>query len=86
MRGGPEPMMVTGWAQIMALNPDYIGVYHCIATNSEGQVRIKKRGFLIFPIYYIILSNCRRTPGPTSGSTGRRCRRNRRRILIRSSE
>ncbi len=38
MRGGPEPLMVTGWAQIMSLDPSYIGVYHCIATNSEGQV------------------------------------------------
>jgi hypothetical protein len=38
MRGGPEPLMVTGWAQIMSLNPSYIGVYHCIATNSEGTV------------------------------------------------
>ena len=38
MRGGPEPLMVTGWMQIMALDPSYIGVYHCIATNTEGQV------------------------------------------------
>ncbi len=38
MRGGPEPLMVTGWAQIMALDPNYIGIYHCIATNTEGQV------------------------------------------------
>jgi len=37
MRGGPEPLMVTGWMQIMALDPSYIGVYHCIASNSEGQ-------------------------------------------------
>ena len=39
MRGGPEPLMVTGWAQIMSLDPDYIGIYHCIATNTEGQVK-----------------------------------------------
>ena len=38
MRGGPEPMMVTSWAQIMSLDPSYIGIYHCIATNSEGSV------------------------------------------------
>jgi len=38
MRGGPGPMMVTGWAQIMALNQDYIGDYHCVAANSEGNV------------------------------------------------
>ena len=38
MRGGPEPLMVTGWAQIMSLDPDYIGIYHCIATNTQGQV------------------------------------------------
>lgn len=38
MRGGPEPMMVTSWAQIMALDPSYIGIYHCIASNSEGKV------------------------------------------------
>lgn len=38
MRGGPEPMMVTGWAQIMSLDPTYIGTYHCIATNDQGQV------------------------------------------------
>ena len=25
MRGGPEPMMVTSWAQIMSLDPSYIG-------------------------------------------------------------
>jgi len=38
MRGGPEPLMVTGWAQIKALEPSYSGVYHCIASNSEGRV------------------------------------------------
>ena len=38
MRGGPEPMMVTSWAQIMSLDPSYIGNYHCIATNREGSV------------------------------------------------
>jgi len=38
MRGGPEPLMVTGWAQIMSLDPDDIGVYHCVAANSEGKV------------------------------------------------
>lgn len=38
MRGGPEPLMVTGWMQIMSLDPSYIGTYHCIATNSLGQV------------------------------------------------
>jgi len=38
MRGGPEPLMVTGWAQILALDPSYSGMYHCIAANSEGRV------------------------------------------------
>jgi len=38
LRGGPEPLMVTGWAQIQALEPQYSGVYHCIAANSEGRV------------------------------------------------
>jgi len=38
MRGGPEPLMVTGWAQILALDPSYSGMYHCIASNSEGRV------------------------------------------------
>lgn len=37
MRGGPEPLMVTGWMQIMSLDPSYIGDYHCIASNSEGK-------------------------------------------------
>jgi len=37
MRGGPEPLMVTGWMQIMSLDPSYIGDYHCIASNTEGQ-------------------------------------------------
>ena len=39
MRGGPEANMVTGWAQILALEPGYSGVYHCIAENT--QVRYK---------------------------------------------
>jgi len=38
MRGGPEPLMATGWAQIISLDPTYSGVYHCIASNSEGKV------------------------------------------------
>ena len=38
MRGGPEPLMVTGWVQIMSLDPSYIGVYHCIAGNDRGKV------------------------------------------------
>jgi len=41
MRGGPEPLMVTGWAQILSLDPTYSGVYHCIASNSEGKVHAK---------------------------------------------
>ena len=35
MRGGPEANMVTGWAQILALEPGYSGVYHCIAENTQ---------------------------------------------------
>jgi len=38
MRGGPEPMMATGWAQIISLDPTYSGIYHCIASNSQGKV------------------------------------------------
>ena len=38
MRGGPEPNMVTGWAQIMELHPTYSGTYHCIAQNNQGTV------------------------------------------------
>jgi len=41
LRGGPEPLMVTGWAQIQALDPSYSGMYHCIAANSEGTVHAK---------------------------------------------
>lgn len=41
MRGGPGPLMVTGWAQILSLDPNYSGVYHCIASNSEGKVHAK---------------------------------------------
>jgi len=41
MRGGPEPLMVTGWAQILSLDPSYSGMYHCIAANSEGTVHAK---------------------------------------------
>jgi len=41
MRGGPEPLMVTGWAQILSLDPTYSGVYHCIASNSEGKVHAR---------------------------------------------
>jgi len=41
MRGGPEPLMVTGWAQILSLDPGYSGMYHCIAANSEGTVHAK---------------------------------------------
>jgi len=41
MRGGPGPLMVTGWAQILSLDPNYSGMYHCIATNSEGKVHAK---------------------------------------------
>ena len=47
MRGGPEPLMVTGWAQIMVLDPSYIGDYHCIATNTQGQVTIEVKCLLI---------------------------------------
>ena len=35
MRGGPEANMVTGWAQILTLEPGYSGVYHCIAENTQ---------------------------------------------------
>jgi len=38
MRGGPEPLMATGWAQIISLDPSYSGIYRCIASNSLGKV------------------------------------------------
>ena len=41
MRGGPEPNMVTGWAQILSLEPSYSGVYHCIAENNQGKVHAR---------------------------------------------
>ena len=41
MRGGPDINMVTGWAQILSLSPDYSGVYHCIAENVEGKVHAR---------------------------------------------
>lgn len=41
MRGGPEANMVTGWAQILALEPGYSGVYHCIAENTQGKVHAR---------------------------------------------
>jgi len=43
MRGGPEPLMATGWAQIISLDPSYSGVYHCIASNSLGKVHASAR-------------------------------------------
>lgn len=42
MRGGPEANMVTGWAQILALEPGYSGVYHCIAENTQVRVRVRR--------------------------------------------
>jgi hypothetical protein len=39
VRGGPEPYMVTSWVQIVDLRPTDIGIYTCVATNSEGEAR-----------------------------------------------
>lgn len=39
VRGGPEPFMVTSWVQIVDLRPTDIGIYTCVATNSEGEAR-----------------------------------------------
>nr|AYU97984.1 IGFBP-related protein 1 [Atlantoscia floridana] len=36
VRGGPEKHMVTGWVQIMKVLPENVGIYTCIATNSQG--------------------------------------------------
>jgi len=41
MRGGPDANMVTGWAQILSLEPSYSGVYHCIAENNQGKVHAR---------------------------------------------
>ncbi|XP_042231558.1 insulin-like growth factor-binding protein-related protein 1 [Homarus americanus] len=39
VRGGPEPYMVTGWVQIMRVTKESLGIYTCVATNTEGEVR-----------------------------------------------
>ena len=39
VRGGPEPLMVTTWVQIVNLRPSDTGTYTCVATNSEGEAR-----------------------------------------------
>ncbi|KAK3867095.1 hypothetical protein Pcinc_027409 [Petrolisthes cinctipes] len=39
VRGGPEPYMVTGWVQIMRITEESLGIYTCVATNSEGQAK-----------------------------------------------
>nr|QBA83590.1 insulin-like androgenic gland binding protein [Portunus trituberculatus] len=39
VRGGPESNMITGWVQIMRISQSTIGVYSCVATNSEGQAQ-----------------------------------------------
>ena len=51
MRGGPEANMVTGWAQILALEPGYSGLYHCIAENTQvrqagGRAVINNKSFV----------------------------------------
>nr|ART33388.1 insulin-like peptide binding protein [Chaceon quinquedens] len=39
VRGGPENSMVTGWVQIMKITEESLGVYSCLATNSEGEAQ-----------------------------------------------
>lgn len=39
VRGGPEAFMASSWLQIMALRPEDVGTYICVATNSEGVAR-----------------------------------------------
>ncbi|XP_050699807.1 insulin-like growth factor-binding protein-related protein 1 isoform X2 [Eriocheir sinensis] len=39
VRGGPESNMVTGWVQIMRITKDTLGIYTCLAKNSEGEAR-----------------------------------------------
>ncbi|XP_069959482.1 kazal-type serine protease inhibitor domain-containing protein 1 isoform X3 [Cherax quadricarinatus] len=39
VRGGPEPYMITGWVQIMRVTNENLGIYNCVATNSEGEAR-----------------------------------------------
>ncbi|XP_071528225.1 insulin-like growth factor-binding protein-related protein 1 [Panulirus ornatus] len=39
VRGGPEDHMVTGWVQIMRITRKNLGIYTCVATNTEGEVR-----------------------------------------------
>ncbi|CAG0906395.1 unnamed protein product, partial [Cyprideis torosa] len=35
-RGGPEPMMISGWVQLMDVTPDDSGKYTCVAVNEMG--------------------------------------------------
>ncbi|XP_046385638.1 insulin-like growth factor-binding protein-related protein 1 [Ischnura elegans] len=39
VRGGPEAYMTTSWVQIVDLRPTDVGVYTCVAINSEGVAR-----------------------------------------------
>lgn len=39
VRGGPESYMTTSWVQIVDLRPTDVGVYTCVAINSEGVAR-----------------------------------------------
>ncbi|XP_071442885.1 insulin-like growth factor-binding protein-related protein 1 [Hetaerina americana] len=39
VRGGPEAYMTTSWVQIVDLRPSDVGVYTCVAINSEGVAR-----------------------------------------------
>nr|AYU97988.1 IGFBP-related protein 1 [Haplophthalmus danicus] len=39
VRGGPEKHMSSGWVQIMEVLPENVGIYTCIATNSQGVVK-----------------------------------------------
>nr|ALZ50690.1 insulin-like growth-factor binding protein [Sagmariasus verreauxi] len=40
VRGGPEDHMVTGWVQIMRITKKSLGIYTCVATNTEGETRV----------------------------------------------
>ncbi|CAG0887169.1 unnamed protein product [Darwinula stevensoni] len=38
-RGGPERLMVSGWVQVMDIQPGDGGLYTCVAVNELGEAR-----------------------------------------------
>ncbi|CAG0918830.1 unnamed protein product [Notodromas monacha] len=42
-RGGPERLMVSGWVQVMSVQPHDGGRYTCVATNKLGEARAESQ-------------------------------------------